>query len=156
MHRWIIGLAITVAVITLMAIWFWRFSAPPDISEVRARILPIGWQGCFVTDLDGDGNDEIVVETQVMGWGNLYGRQASSVTAVTMRKGKFVTFPIPLSERLKTSTPKGRRLIGKTEKGDIAVAELLPNGKWRVQILLPKPLAKASGMSKQADFSAGQ
>ncbi|MCX7969802.1 MAG: hypothetical protein N3B10_15115, partial [Armatimonadetes bacterium] len=140
MHRWIIGLAITVAVITLMAIWFWRFSAPPDISEVRARILPIGWQGCFVTDLDGDGNDEIVVETQVMGWGNLYGRQASSVTAVTMRKGKFVTFPIPLSERLKTSTPKGRRLIGKTEKGDIAVAELLPNGKWRVQILLPRTM----------------
>ncbi|MDW8029294.1 MAG: hypothetical protein RMK94_12980 [Armatimonadota bacterium] len=93
-----------------------------------------------MTDLDGDKNDEIFVETQVIGWGTLFKRQASPVTAITIRKGKFVTFPVPLSEQVRTSSPKGRRLIGETEKRDIAVAELLPKGKWQVQVLLPRTI----------------
>ncbi|MFN3421441.1 MAG: hypothetical protein ACK40X_06950, partial [Armatimonadota bacterium] len=54
---------------------------------------------------------------------------------VTMRSGKFLTFPTPLSYNLSTARPKGRRLIGYTEKRDFAVAELMPNGKWSVQVL---------------------
>lgn len=125
-----------------MAVGLWRLLRPSDILEVRARILPpFGWQICFLTDLDGDGNDEIIVETQVAGWSSIFAHPKTVVIAVTMRNGKFVTFPIPLAGRVRASMPKGRRLVGKTEKGgDVAVAELLPDGKWQVQILFPKAM----------------
>ncbi len=123
--------------ILLTASYLWKLLNPSDVVEIRARILPLGWKRCVLADLDGDGNDEVVVETNVEGWMNLLKARPRVSTAVTMRNGKFLTFPTPLSE-LRTARPRGRRLVGRTEKGDLAVAELMPNGKWSVQVLLPK------------------
>ncbi len=144
MWRWVICLTIFIATLVSFGLLFFHrpsFHRPSEVVEVRKKILPVGRQRCFVTDLDGDGNDEIVVETQVMGWSNIFSKRTNVATAITMRRGRITSFPIPLVE-VRASAPKGRRLIGKTEKGDIAVADLISRDKWQVQVL---PLKTAQG-----------
>ncbi len=144
MRRKAIGLVIIVTV-AFIAFWLWQFLKPSDIVEVQARVLPMGWKRCMLCDLDGDGNDEVVAETTSIS--PFTGKSRRDVTAVTMRQGRFVTFPVPLAD-VQTSRPKGRRLIGKTKEtkaGDFAVAELQSNGEWRVQVLSPNTSIYAIG-----------
>lgn len=134
--------AITLAavLIVLTASHFGRLLSLSEVVEVRGRILPIGWKSYILTDLDGDGNDEIVVETGVEGWTSFLKEERRVSIAVMMRNEKFFTFPIPSSpfSSLKVDSPKGRRLVGLTEKGNLTVAELMPNGEWSVQVLWTK------------------
>ncbi len=61
MRRWVIGLIAFIAS-TLIALWLWRILQPSKVIEVRAKILPVGFVSLpYVRDLDGDGNDELLV-----------------------------------------------------------------------------------------------
>lgn len=134
MRRWIVGLVMIV--VALILFWFWRLSGSSDVTEIRARLLRGGSMNGIVTDLDRDGNDEVVIEVHshaVFPWQ----RYEETVKAITIRKGQFETFPVPYKD-VRAVKPKGQRLIGKNVRGDIVVAERLSDGKWQEQLLLPK------------------
>lgn len=120
------------------------FSRSPEVTEVRARVLPIGmigWWSACLTDLDRDGEDEIVIPVAPQGWMNLSERLKWTVIAVSMKDGKFVTNRLPLSISAQHSSflraaERGQWFVCVTEKGELAVFERKPDGKWQESSLL--------------------
>jgi len=134
MRRWVIGL-IAFIVSTLIALWLWRILQPSEVIEVRAKILPIGFFWNFeIRDLNGDGSDELLVKVTSHPW---FGRGSDRVFIVTMHNGRLVAHPTPFVFTWISSTG-GRRLIGIVESSgskEVAVAEWMPDGKWKVEKL---------------------
>ncbi len=134
MRRWVIGL-ITFIALTLMALWLWRILQPSEVIEVRAKILPIGFVSLpYVRDLDGDGNDELLVRVSTQPW---LGRSSERVFVVTMRNRRLIAHPTPFTFAEVSSTG-GRQVIGIIESGkqrEVAVGEWLPDGRWEVEKL---------------------
>ncbi len=134
MRRWVIGL-IAFIVSTLIALWLWRILQTSEVIEVRAKILPIGFVPLpYVRDLDGDGNDELLVQVLTKPWS---GRGSERVFVVTMRNRRLIAHPTPFAFA-EVSRTGGRRVIGIIESGkqrEVAVGEWLPDGRWKVKRL---------------------
>jgi len=101
--------------------------------------LPTGFMIMLTRDLDGDGNDELVVESSPTPWHS----KGCRVFVVTMKNGRIVAYPTPFVHATVSGTG-GKRLIGVVGAGkhsEVAVAQLLPNGEWKVERLerLEKP-----------------
>ena len=119
-----------------------RLSRLQDVMEVRARVLPVGvvYFSCL-TDLDKDGNDEILVRVRPEGWMNFSKRSNETVIAVTMRNGKFVTYRIPLPDSAMywlRAPERGQWFVCLTRKGELIVFERTPDGKWQESSLKSK------------------
>ncbi|MCX7969886.1 MAG: hypothetical protein N3B10_15540, partial [Armatimonadetes bacterium] len=134
MRRRLIGL-IAIVFAVLGVIWFRQTLSSSEVVEVRAKVLPIGFVSSpIVHDLNGDENDELLLEVSRSSW---LGRTSDRVFVVTMRDGQLVAHPTPFSFARVSSTG-GKRLIGIVESGkrrEVAVAEWLPKGEWKVEKL---------------------
>jgi len=129
MRKRVVGLIVTV-VVAFLAVWLWETLRPSSVVEVEAKVLPTGSIRIMLTrDLDGDGNDELVVESSP--W---HGK-GCRVFVVTMKNGRIVAYPTPFVHAT-VSWTGGKRLIGVVRMGkhsEVTVVQLLPNGEWRLE-----------------------
>lgn len=87
--------------------------------------LPLKIGSVWVLDIEGDGSDEVVC----------YGWKGEKGWLLKWQQGRFRLQPLqpfPLTEGALGARWGGRYAVGKTNQKDIAVAELQPDGQWRV------------------------